>query len=82
MIKAIFGGVDLDLRGAIIDRDCKIDVTNIFGGTDIQLPPNVRLILNDTPILGGTVSEFCQQHKPFCAQGDHHKHLYFRRHGH
>ena len=52
-VTAIFGGIELDLRNAVIDKDVIIDVTAIFGGIDIFVPGNVRVVTNCTPILGG-----------------------------
>jgi predicted membrane protein len=52
-VTAVFGGIDLNLRNAIIDKDVIIDVTAIFGGIDIYVPSNVRVVTNCTPILGG-----------------------------
>ncbi|PRR81108.1 LiaF transmembrane domain-containing protein [Clostridium vincentii] len=50
---AIFGGVDLDLRNAIIDEDIVITSTAIFGGIDIFFPPNVNVKVSSLPIFGG-----------------------------
>ena len=50
---AIFGGVDLDLRNAIIDEDIVITSTAIFGGIDIFLPSNVNVKVSSLPIFGG-----------------------------
>lgn len=50
---AVFGGVTLDLRRALINSDCVINTSSIFGGTDIYLPPNVNMKLKSTPIFGG-----------------------------
>jgi len=55
---ATFGGVDLNLRRAIINEDCVINCNAIFGGIDILLPPNVKVKLSATPILGGTDNKF------------------------
>ncbi|HEX3022536.1 MAG TPA: LiaF domain-containing protein [Lachnospiraceae bacterium] len=52
-VTAVFGGVQINLRNAIIDRDVIIDVTAILGGVDIYVPNDVRIIINCTPILGG-----------------------------
>lgn len=52
-VTAIFGGIELDLRNAVIDKDVIIDVTAVFGGIDIFVPSNVRVVTNCTPILGG-----------------------------
>ena len=50
---AVFGGVDLNLRDAIIDQDVMIQADAIFGGIDIFLPPNVNVKVNCTPLFGG-----------------------------
>ncbi len=61
---SIFGGTGLKLRNAIIDHDCFIDVTNIFGGTDIYLPSNVKAIIRCNPILGGCDNKFVSSTDP------------------
>lgn len=50
---AVFGGINLDLSGAIIEHSCHIDATAVFGGIDIILPKNVNLMVNSTGIFGG-----------------------------
>ena len=52
-VTCIFGGVELNLRDAIIDRDVEIVVTAIFGGAEIFMPPNVKVKAITTPIFGG-----------------------------
>ncbi|WP_313131993.1 LiaF transmembrane domain-containing protein [Anaerocolumna sp.] len=52
-INAIFGGVELDLRNAIIDEDIVINATAIFGGIDIFVPANVKVKVSNVPIFGG-----------------------------
>ena len=52
-LTAIFGGVGCDLRGAIIDRDCVIKVTCMFGGIDIKVPDNVKVVNNTVCVFGG-----------------------------
>lgn len=54
---AIFGGVECDLRGAIIEKDCTIKATAIFGGVDIMMPKGVNVKVNSTNIFGGTDDE-------------------------
>ena len=51
-IKAIFGGVDLDIRDAILTEDVVIQVTTILGGVDIYVPEDVEVRINSLPILG------------------------------
>lgn len=50
---AAFGGIDLDLSTAIIEKDILIEATAIFGGVDIKLPPDVNCEINSTSICGG-----------------------------
>lgn len=53
-ICAILGGIELDLRNAVITGDVYLNVTAILGGVEIYLPPNVRVITDDcNTILGG-----------------------------
>ena len=52
-INAIFGGVDYDLRGAVIEPDAAIKVSAIFGGVDIIVPEGVKVRVKSTAIFGG-----------------------------
>lgn len=52
-VSAVFGGVNMDLRTAIIERDVRIDATAIFGGVEIYVPANVIVKVMSTPVLGG-----------------------------
>ena len=61
-ISAIFGGVKCDLRHAIIEKDCAITASAIFGGIDIYLPDNVNVKISSNSIFGG-VSE--EKHRPY-----------------
>lgn len=56
-VSAIFGGVDLDLRGAIITQDVIINTTVIFGGIDVYVPANVRVKVAGTPVFGGVTNK-------------------------
>lgn len=53
---AMFGGLDLDLRGAQITEDVLVDATTLFGGTDILVSPGTKVQLNATNIFGGSDS--------------------------
>ncbi len=55
---AIFGGVELNLRDAIITENCVISTTSVFGGTEIVLPSNVKAIVSDTAIFGGVDNKY------------------------
>lgn len=52
-LSAVFGGVDCDLRDAIIKEDVVINACAIFGGVDIRVPKDVRVKVTSTPIFGG-----------------------------
>lgn len=52
-LTAVFGGIECDLRNAVIDRDCVIEVSAIFGGIDIYVPNNINVTVNTTGIFGG-----------------------------
>lgn len=61
-LSAIFGGVKCDLRNAVIQNDCAIQVSAIFGGVDIFVPDNVNVKVNSNSIFGG-VSNKTAVHK-------------------
>ena len=52
-LTAVFGGIQCDLRGAVIEKDCAIKVSAIFGGIDILVPDNVTVKVDATGIFGG-----------------------------
>ena len=52
-VSAVFGGVEYDLRKALITQDCGLKVSAIFGGVDILVPENVNVVVNCTSIFGG-----------------------------
>ena len=52
-LSALFGGIDLNLKNAVIRRNVTIDVKAVFGGIDILMPAGVRVVVDVTPILGG-----------------------------
>ncbi len=52
-LTAVFGGVKCDLKNAIIENDVVINVSSIFGGTEIYIPDNVKVKIRSTSIFGG-----------------------------
>jgi hypothetical protein len=52
-VTAILGGCMLDLRGASIQREARLDVFALFGGITIKCPPDWTVVVRGTPILGG-----------------------------
>lgn len=60
-LTAVFGGVECDLRNAIIEKDCAIQVSAIFGGIDILVPEHVNVKVNSTAIFGGISNKTAAQ---------------------
>lgn len=57
-LTALFGGVDLDLRGARLDPEgAEIDVVAIFGGVDVVVPPGWRVQMDGPAIFGGNAND-------------------------
>ena len=52
-ITAVFGGVKCDLRNAVIEKDCAIQASAIFGGIDVLVSSNVNVKVNSNSIFGG-----------------------------
>lgn len=52
-LTAVFGGVECDLRNAVIEQDCVIQATAIFGGIDIFVPNNINIKTSSISIFGG-----------------------------
>lgn len=64
-LTAVFGGVKCDLRNAIIDKDCAIQLSAIFGGIDILVPNNVNVKVSSNSIFGGVSNKTAiQQNVP------------------
>ncbi|MGN0486440.1 MAG: LiaF transmembrane domain-containing protein [Acutalibacteraceae bacterium] len=60
-LTAVFGGVKCDLRNAVIEKDCAITATSVFGGIDIFMPDYVNVKINSNSVFGG-VSD--KNHRP------------------
>ena len=53
-IRAVFGGIELDLRPAVIVKDeIEIEADAVFGGIDITVPETWRVILEGQGVFGG-----------------------------
>lgn len=53
MFSVIFGGIDIDLRHAVIRDDVYIETKVIFGGMEILVPDYVRVVTDGVSIMGG-----------------------------
>lgn len=56
-LTAVFGGVDCNLKNAIIEKDCAIKVCAVFGGIDLLVPSHVNVKVSSTSIFGGVDNE-------------------------
>lgn len=52
-LDAVFGGLKLDLRNAIIEEDVVINASSVFGGIDIFVPNNIIVKTKSNSIFGG-----------------------------
>lgn len=52
MLSAVFGSIELNLRNAMITRDVTIDVKTVFGGVELYVPRDAKVIVNCSPVLG------------------------------
>lgn len=54
-VSAMFGGVGLDFREAVLTRrEVTVQCAVLCGGLDITVPPGVRVVNSTTSIFGGT----------------------------
>lgn len=60
-LTAVFGGIKCDLRNAIIEKDCAISASAIFGGIDILVPDNVNVKISSNSVFGGVSNK---KHRP------------------
>lgn len=60
-LNAIFGGIDLKLQDAKIQKDILINATAVFGGIDIIVPSNVNVKVQSISIFGGTDNKITKQ---------------------
>ncbi len=53
-VGSIFGGADIDLTEAKLhDNKARLELYAIFGGVDIIVPKNWKIIVKGTPVFGG-----------------------------
>lgn len=64
-LDAVFGSIKCDLRGAVINDDCVINATAVFGGIDIFVPAGVNVKISSNSLFGG-VSGKDRRNDPNC----------------
>lgn len=51
---AVMGGIELDLRDAVMDRrEAVLDVSTVMGGMKIRVPENWKVVSHVNTVLGG-----------------------------
>ncbi len=54
-VTAVLGGMELDFTGAGLEGGkATLDTTALFGGIDIRVPRHWKVVMDVTPILGGS----------------------------
>ena len=56
-LNAVFGGIECDLRNAIIKEDIVINASSVFGGVTIYAPEDVNIKISSTSIFGGVTDK-------------------------
>ncbi|MGM9641136.1 MAG: LiaF domain-containing protein [Faecousia sp.] len=52
-VNAVFGGYKCDLRNAVLESDCVLQATAVFGGIDIFVPDHINVKVSSNSIFGG-----------------------------
>lgn len=52
-LDAVFGGIELDLRGAKLAKDAVVKTSSIFGGVDILVDSDVNIEVSSSSLFGG-----------------------------
>lgn len=51
---AVMGGIDIDLRDAVMDRsEAVLDVSSVMGGVKIRIPENWTVVSRVSSVMGG-----------------------------
>lgn len=61
---ATFGSITANLRDITLGGDAVITVSALFGGIDIILPDNVKLVTHVVPVLGGLECKYKSSQDP------------------
>ena len=53
-VSVVFGGVDLDLREAVLDpAGASLELSATWGGVDVKVPPAWRVLVEHRAVMGG-----------------------------
>lgn len=65
-LNAVFGAVKCDLRNAVIESDCVLNATAIFGDIDVSVPENINIKVYSNSVFGGVTDK---RHYRFKGEG-------------
>jgi len=64
-VKAVFGGVELDLREALLEaHEIRIEIKAVFGGVEVVLPDDIIAVVDGMGIFGGFADEASARQPP------------------
>jgi predicted membrane protein len=69
-LDSVFGGIDLDLRGAKMKKDAIVKASSIFGGIVIYAPEDAEVEIASTSIFGGVSDSRKKRAKSADVDGD------------
>lgn len=52
-LSAVFGGMELDLSDASMDKDATLDIFTAFGGVELRVPSDWNVKASGLPLFGG-----------------------------
>ena len=63
-LETFCGGIRMDLRQALIDRNVEIEIHTFMGGVELFVPADVHVIVNNHSFLGGVGDETVSNQSP------------------
>ncbi|MFQ3596947.1 MAG: DUF5668 domain-containing protein [Chloroherpetonaceae bacterium] len=52
-VTAVLGGVEIDLRDAVLLSTATLEVTAVLGGVEVRVPAHWQVEVSGTPVMGG-----------------------------
>lgn len=56
-LSAVFGSVKLDISKTVVEKDCVIEASGVFGGVEIKMPLNVNVKVGGNTLFGGITNK-------------------------
>lgn len=61
-LNAHFGGIRLDLRQAVFEQNCEMEIRTFFGGVELFVPVDVHVEVSGKSIVGGVTNSTPTHH--------------------